>query len=321
MKRKVFTLLLTLFVAVGVSAQTRYKDDIASGFIKKTYTYAVKDSQQLKLDIYFPAGDKATDRAAWIHVHGGGFAGGSRDSKADVNLCTHLAKKGYVTASISYRLTRKGTGFGCDVPADVKMETFRKAVSDLRSATAFMLKNHTEFGIDTNRIIISGSSAGAETVLNAAYRPATQWVEGKQELPTGFRYAGVISFAGAMVNVANITAETAIPTMMFHGTADNLVPYATAPHHYCSIDSPGYMMLDGSYTIANRLRKLGKTYWLETRCGAGHEMSGLPMTQSVDDIVDFAYNYIILGKKAQIHTIDKSPKYKKGDSLYDFCDN
>ncbi|HAH22581.1 MAG TPA: carboxylesterase, partial [Prolixibacteraceae bacterium] len=80
---------------------------------------------------------------------------------------------------------------------------------------------------------------------------------------------------------------------LFHGTCDNLVPYATAPHRHCSEKQAGYLMFNGSYTIAQKLRKLGTPYWLYTYCNASHEIAGLPMTANFDEIIDFCYTFIL----------------------------
>ena len=70
--------------------------------------------------------------------------------------------------------------------------------------------------------------------------------------------------------------ENTTPAIFFHGTDDNLVPYATAAHHYCEKSQPGYLILDGSRSIANRLKELNTAYLLYTFKGAKHEISSIP---------------------------------------------
>ena len=66
----------------------------------------------LQLDVYRPVGDAVAQRPLVVFVHGGGFSGGSRTSPEIVDEANTLARQGYVTASISYRLTPGGCSAG-----------------------------------------------------------------------------------------------------------------------------------------------------------------------------------------------------------------
>ena len=100
------------------------------------------------------------------------------------------------------------------------------AVEDLFSATGFLLKHATELNVDTSMIILSGSSAGAITVLQADYELANR-TQIASEIPVGFRYAGVISFAGGILSYNGVPTykKPPAPTLFFHGTQDKLVQY------------------------------------------------------------------------------------------------
>ena len=306
---------------VGLSAPTfaqeRYKDEITDSVRVETYTYAFKDNQSLDFDIYFPAFDNQAKRPLIIYVHGGGFYLGERNGQRTQEFCRKIACRGYVAASISYRLTRKGTetGFGCDCAAVDKLNTFNAAVEDIQDATFFMIKNRDKMGIDPQKIILSGSSAGAEAVLNAAYRAPNCY--GLDSGPVS--YAGVISMAGAIPDTSRIYKESAIPSLLFHGTCDNLVPYATAPHRYCKKNQPGYLILHGAYTIAEKLKKLGTPYWLYTYCNAAHEIAEQPMTTNFDQIIDFCYSYIVNKGTEQKSTIVKSANKTCEYQSFNFC--
>lgn len=304
-------------VALNLSAQERYRDEITDSVNIETYTYAFKDGQKLDLDVYSPAFDNEAKRALLFYVHGGGFSGGSRNDAGIQEFCKKMARHGYVVSSISYRLTRKGTetGFGCDCPAVDKLNTFNDAVEDLQDATFFMIQQRDIMRIDPQTIIISGSSAGAETVLNAAYQPP--YCYGLDSGPVS--YAGVISMAGAIPDTSRIFKESAIPSLLFHGTCDNLVPYASASHHYCNESDAGYLMLHGSYTIAKKLKQTGTPYWLYTYCNAAHEIAGKPMTANLNEIVDFCYSYIIKKGTEQRSTIMKSENKSCEYPSYKFC--
>lgn len=310
--------IICLFTLGGaLSAQERYQSNWFDAVRVETFTYTTKDGENLDLDIYLPQADAETERATLIYVHGGGFSGGTRDWDVVKDFCTQMANHGYVVASISYRLTRKDKpeGFGCDCPATDKLNTFNAAVEDLQDATFFLIENREQFGINPQKIILAGSSAGAETVLNAAYQPP--YCYGLDSGPVS--YAGVIGMAGAIPDTTVIYDESAIPSLFFHGTDDNLVPYATAPHHYCEDDKPGYLILHGSKTIAEKLRKLNVPYWLHTTCGGGHELASQPMKEYFDVIVDFCYTFIVKENGDERETIIEGKQNTDKYPFYNFC--
>jgi acetyl esterase/lipase len=320
MKHFLFFLKVTLpilFFSLNISAQERYKDEITDSVRVETYTYAFKDGQSLDLDVYFPAFENQANRPLIIYVHGGGFSGGKRDEKGTQEFCSKLARRGYVAASITYRLTRKGTetGFGCDCPAVDKLNTFHKAVEDIQDATFFMIQQRDKMGIDPQKIILSGSSAGAEAVLNAAYQPP--YCYGLDSGPVS--YAGVISMAGAIPDTSRIFKESAVPSLLFHGTCDNLVPYASASHHYCKENQPGYLILHGANTIAAKLRETETPFWLYTYCNSAHEIAGKPMTTNFNEIVDFCYSFILNNGTEQRVTVIKTDNKPCNYQTYNFC--
>lgn len=282
-------------------AKERYTNPVFSKVEKKTFTYANKDGSDLGLDVYLPKGDEVKKRPAVLYLHGGGFAGGVRDDEGSVWFAERLAKMGYVAISMSYRLTLKGKSFSCDQDVRTKINTFQYAVEDIYSATNFLLEKKEELGIDDTKIVLAGSSAGAEAVLHAAYWEKVHLLPSCPGLPAAFRYAGVMSFAGAILNDQLISAKNAVPMALFHGTCDPLVPYATAPHHYCEENEPGYMLLHGGYAIAERLKELGKPYYLMTHCGGGHEWSYMPMNAHLPAIAKFMKDQVLDGAFQQLH--------------------
>lgn len=300
------TLLLGfIFCCIGVQLleAQRYAGAVFTTVDKQTFAYATVDGEVLYLDLYRAVGDTEMKKPLILYVHGGGFSGGSRDGDNLVAFAEDFAKKGYAVASISYRLTMKGKSFGCDQPAQNKIKTFQAAVQDIRQATKYVLDRKDEWGINPAQIVLAGSSAGAEAVVHAAYWKAADLPANTVALPAGFRYAGVISMAGAIVDLQLITETTAIPTMLFHGTCDNLVPYATAPHHYCQAGDPGYLILHGARSIADRLHDIGKPYYLFTSCNGRHEWAGKPLSDYRHIMLDFLYNDILRRSYRQISEV------------------
>lgn len=313
------SLLLTLLLSFACScfSQERYTEVLFDEISIETLTYATKDGENLELDIYTPQSDAEIERATIIYVHGGGFSGGRRNQQNIQDFCNRIANRGYVVASVSYRLTRKGKpeGFGCDCPATDKLNTFYAAVEDLQDATFFLIQNRHEFGIDPQKIILAGSSAGAESVLNTAYQPP--YCYGLESGPVSF--AGVIGMAGAIPDTTVIYDESAVPSLLFHGTDDPLVPYASAPHHYCDKNKEGYIILHGSHTIAEKLETLEVPYWLHTSCGAGHEIHSQPMEDYFDVIIDFCNTFVVKGEGDQRRTIIGGNQKAEKFTSYNFC--
>lgn len=298
------TLIFHMLTSLSATAQ-RYQDSLYTVGMT-THTYAEKANETLELDLYTPEQDGESKRPLLLYVHGGGFSGGRRNGEGIDRFCRTLAARGYAVATMSYTLTMKGKSFGCDQPAPDKIETFRMAGQDIARATKFLTDQSSDLAIDPARVVLLGSSAGAEAILHAAYWPATRIVDGQAVLPADFRYAGVVSMAGALVSLDWVTAESAIPTQFFHGTCDNLVPYGAAPHHYCNVGDPGYMPLYGGEAIAGKLRELGKPYYLYTVCRGRHEWAGQPMSDNVAEITDFLYYDVLQQEHRQIHQIQNS---------------
>lgn len=290
--------LLCLLLSGNLLAQERYIEDIFEVEDPVTKTYSVKNGEELKLDIYSPSNDTVQARPLIVFMHGGGFGGGTRTNDAEVKFAEAAAQKGYVAVQISYRLTRIGQSFGCDYEAEGKMKTFRLAAEDFMDALDFMLKNKREYRIDPSKVIVGGSSAGAEAVLNAVYNERLMFedLSRYQDL----EIAGVFSLAGAIVDARYIIEENAVPGVFFHGTEDNLVPYGTAPHHWCERGKPGYIILDGSHSITERLKELDSSYLLYSFEGGRHEYSGMPFDY-FPEVFSFFKNIFLQGEKMQIH--------------------
>ncbi len=96
-----------------------------------------------------------------------GFQMGDRDGGH--KLARHLAEQDMACACITYTLYMKDKSFGCDGILSEKIKAIQIAASQLWHATSFLIEKSEQFQIDTTRIFIAGSSAGAETVLHAAH--------------------------------------------------------------------------------------------------------------------------------------------------------
>ncbi|MUP44323.1 alpha/beta hydrolase [Gramella sp. BOM4] len=274
--KKILTFLFVLAGLQLAEAQAILLDSLYSVQPLRTETYAQKDGEDLIIDLFLPEKSTNEKLPLIIWMHGGGFAGGSPKNPQEVRFAKMAAARGYAVGLISYRLVRKNTetGFGCDFDAEGKIKTFQMAAEDFMDAAIYMKENSGKFNINPEKIVVGGSSAGAEAVLNAVYNPDLMFE--KQDKYSDLEFSAVISLAGAIVDARYINQENAIPGIFFHGTADNLVPYATAPHHYCENEKPGYLILDGSKTIVEKLEDLDTPYLFYTFEDARHEISGMP---------------------------------------------
>ena len=207
----------------------RYRDQIFSATTKSadvTYGSAVDQLGQtveLKLDVYRPAGDHVTERPAVIWVHGGSFRAGDKSSPHIVEEATTFARKGYVTASINYRLAPNGCTSSAG-PGECAT-AINQAREDAQAAVRFFRARAATYGVDPSRIAIGGSSAGAITALNVAYQPNHPGNSGNP----GFSSAvgGALSISGAVIFTGEVGPGDA-PALLFHGTEDPLVPYGWA---------------------------------------------------------------------------------------------
>ena len=288
--KKLFTLFLSLS-AVYAQSQTlcdngRFADEI---FENVTVTPNVQYGQNaswtgantnLFFDFYEPQGDDMEARPLIIWVHGGSFLGGSRTDQDMVALSTRFAKRGYACASISYR-----TGF-FPIDSTNAVRAVVRAVQDLKGAIRYFYKDAATddtYKIDTTRIFIGGTSAGAITCLHVAYltdecqlfdylnasqQAALGGLEGNSGNP-GYStdVKGVLNGAGALARYAWMDQTVLnIPLASTHGTADNVVTYNRG------LVNPGIplMYLDGSRMLHERACAIGMENQLYTFNGAGH---------------------------------------------------
>ncbi len=269
----------------------------AQDVVCDTYHFATHDGQELYLDRYML--DEATDapRPCVIFAFGGGFVQGERNHEYYSIFFDHLAREGVVAVSIDYRLGLKS--LNPDGGVKDMIAAFQNAVNiaveDMYAATNYVIANAEEWGVDTSKIVISGSSAGAITAVQAEWMRCNGDVRA-QVLPADFRYAGVVSCAGAIFSVngkPKFKSEPA-PMMLFHGTSDRNVPY-----DHSSMLGVGFY---GSAYIVEQLEKLDSPYWFYSAEYVDHKMAGLPYIYSCDLIMQFISDFVIRGERLQITT-------------------
>ncbi|MCE5206646.1 MAG: alpha/beta hydrolase [Porphyromonadaceae bacterium] len=271
----------------------------AGALQKETRIFAEMQGTPLKLDIYKNDSTTILPQPCLLFVFGGGFKEGTRDAKLYLPYFDYFARKGYTVVSIDYRLGMKGKEAPGILNHKPLQESIEMAVSDLYAATNFLLAHADELNIDPSLIILSGSSAGAITVLQADYMERDNHPLARV-LPDNFRYAGVISFAGGIFSTEGLPSYTQrpAPTLFFHGSADKLVPYNNTRLFKLG--------MFGSKSLTKRFRDEGYPYVFYIMEDIGHEVSEYPMKEFLPEIEQFITDLVFDRKQwmQEIHFKD-----------------
>ena len=304
--KRIFTAFMLLLAGFAASAQNSLLSPDG------TYVYEKRDTCDLFMDVYDPAdGSEETfmghRKPTIIFMFGGGFISGQRDNQSYTPWFRQLTENGYRVISIDYRLGLKGASKMGIAQVNLLDKAIHMAVEDLFSATNFILENAEQLGVERDNIVISGSSAGAITVMQAEYEVANR-TSYASVLPQDFNYAGVMSFAGAILSrKGKVKYETApCPTMMLHGTADKIVPY-----RQIAVFNLGFY---GGGKLVERFQKFGYDYNMFHFTDYGHEIAS-SMYTTFDLQLDFLEKNVIQGKKRIIEAWISDPDVWKGSQL------
>lgn len=241
-------------------------------------------TKNLLLDVYTPAGDTATNRPLVVFIHGGGFKGGDKVSNFGTRVCGGLARRGYVVASIEYRVSSSLTTIAQEFEAMVR------AVQDAKASIRFFRRYASQYGVDTTQVFATGSSAGSITALHMAYLDDAEIpsyvnmaslgsLEGSSGNP-GYSSAvqGVISNWGALADFRWMKAGDP-PVYCVHGVVDTVVPYdssfADGPFKY------------GSSIVYANAQALGIPAGLRLFANTGHTLDNSAVKQD-SAIKDFS---------------------------------
>lgn len=260
----------------------------------------------LRMDVYQPDPtiDPLEKRPLIVMMHGGGFAGGHRTDMAPYAM--EMARRGFVTATISYRLgwncaatDALGPCVSCQSEAGKLKVAAYRAVQDNRAATRYLVNQASGLGIDTAWIFLQGESAGAIASLESAF-----WSQAEGEafcnscvaevglldttgnnLTETFTIKGVINNCGGIsrTNEGVLDGQN-IPVISFHNYGDCVVPYQSGPVLNCWPANCGaFFWVTGSDYIRPKLNEQGV-------CNS--------MNRRLDDATHCAYPFAAIVGKA-----------------------
>jgi acetyl esterase/lipase len=230
--------------------------------------YGTGGERKLHLDLYLPKG-RTKSTPAVIFIHGGAWKSGKR---SDMKFyCVKFAEKGYVTATVTYRLTDEAP--------------FPAAVHDVKCAVRWLRVNAVKYKVDPERIVVSGNSAGGHLSMMIGYSddPLLEGSGGYNGVSS--RVCAVVNFYGPTDLTTDFAKKQGVvedfmggktfdespdvykqasplfhlnkddpPTLIFHGTIDGTVPVVQADK------------------LAEKLKKLGIDYVYERYDGWPHAM-------------------------------------------------
>lgn len=233
----------------------------------------VDDVRDLALDLYRPKTPPASAPLI-VFVHGGSWRGGERDDYR--RYLVDYAAKGYVTASVSYRLAQEA-----HYPA---------AVDDVRSALAWLAARSGRYGFDPGRVALVGGSAGAHLAMLVAYSsPLESGTSAAGDRPDGresgpaLTIRGVVNFYGP----ADLTSEFARshPTVQdFLGASYESAPDVfrrASPIVHVTPDDPPTLVLHGTLDEVVPIEQSDRLVARLEEAGVPHEyhrLAGWPHT-------------------------------------------
>jgi len=263
MRRSVITALLVCLAFAAAWGQTppaassTWPVDLKLNYsVVPNVTYSVANDFQCKLDVY-ARNPRPTVAPTVIHIHGGGWVGGTKEG-AIFELLPYL-DMGFNVVNVEYRLARVSPP-----PA---------AVEDCRVALRWVYENAKQYGFDTTRIVVTGGSAGGHLALMtgmldaaAGFDASKEWDDAmpvmkvaaivnwfgitdvKDLLEGPNRQAYAVNWLGSLPErdkvAARVSPMTYVrsglpPVITIHGDNDQLVPYSQAVRLHKALTAAG----------------------------------------------------------------------------------
>lgn len=270
MMKNRLTLIIGFIYCLNIHAQCSevYMDAYYTDVHDTTVLYS--EPQDLYMDIYQPEGDVNLERPLIILAHGGTFVAGFRFNPTMMFLGEEFAKRGYVVASIDYRLM---SVFDL-LDYNSSMDGVCEAIGDGRAAVRYFRKSIEQgnpYRINPDQIYFGGNSAGGVIAMHVGLMQETD-VQDEVMLDIlaqngGFEgdsgndgYSssvnGVISLAGAIHSTDFINeADLGFPIISCHTVNDGTVPYECGE----ALNLSTVPELCGAGAVKNRTEELNFT--------------------------------------------------------------
>jgi acetyl esterase/lipase len=229
-------------------ATTLIFDTRSPRFSKKTVTYIVRDEQPLTLDLFQETGEHPP-RPCVVVIHGGSWQTGDSTQLAPLN--GYLAARGYTVAAINYRMGRE--------------HPFPAARDDVQAAISYLKTNAAALGLDAQRFVLLGRSAGGQLALLVCYTAHDPSIRGVVSFygPADLFYAythpsnpAVYDSTGVLeaylggnpdqvmtqyddASPINFIGEDTPPTLLIHGGRDELVSVAQSERLSAALERAG----------------------------------------------------------------------------------
>lgn len=270
----------------------------------------------LRLDLYEPCGDTSSARPLIIAIHGGAWAGGNKGELEAFG--DYMAKRGFVVASVSYRLSLPDNILCWPGEVDsIRMHrAAMRGIQDAKAAVRYFRANAGVFRIDPDYIFALGVSAGAFNALGLGYmddqdeRPGAcaaqpqygEWlgnlllpdmgsIEGNGGNPSqSSAVRAVVSLSGAVTSLDVFDGPDDPPLLAFHGDADDVVPYGYDCALQGLIDLGLFdkcIRVNGPEVYIPAAQALGVPAELVTFPGGGHEITPEQLEVIVAETTDF----------------------------------
>jgi acetyl esterase/lipase len=278
---RILSIVLIILQSYTLSAQcgNRYSTAIFPNISTTSYEFGQNTTytganQKLNLDLYTPNGDTFKNRPCVVFCFGGAFVQGTRTSPELVFFARTLAQRGFVCASIDYRL---------DDTANMRIKgengAVIRAVQDAKAAIRYLKSKSSEFGIDSNMIFIGGTSAGGVTALTLGYSQFDElkdsvktainslggWEGTTNALSQSSNVKGLFNFSGAVLDTVHISSND-LPVYLNHANKDAVVPFRSG----YPLNGQSSTFMHGSFNIAQRMKSKGNFYVMDSFNSADH---------------------------------------------------
>ncbi len=235
-----------------------------------------------KADLYLPTELAPGARSpVLLWIHGGGFTGGDKAQKRELNIGTNLASRGYVVMSINYLLQAKG---GAPI--------WPQNLHDCKTAVRWLRANAARLHLDPDRIAVAGGSAGGHLASMVALTKAEDGLDPKG--PYG-EYSCAVQCGMDFYGCVDLTSWHASGMFAKPKAQDADLCRKASAQTYARKDSPPMLILHGtadktvdikhSETLEAALKKAGADVDFVRVPGAPHTFDLQPKQQDLRPLV------------------------------------